>query len=85
MEWRIYDDRVMLLSGIGSTGNYNNSKRPWAEYEDSFSDVVVGEGITKLGDRTFYAYKKYSRALLFRIRLNISEQAFSLIAPLSPK
>lgn len=58
IEWRIYDDRVMLLSGTGSTGKYNNSKRPWAEYEDSFSDVVVGEGITELGDRTFYAYKK---------------------------
>lgn len=63
MEWRIYDDRVMLLSGIGSTGNYNNSKRPWAEYEDSFSDVVVGEGITKLGDRTFYAYKKVLKSI----------------------
>ena len=63
MEWRIYDDRVMLLSGIGSTGNYNNSKRPWAEYEDSFSDVVVGEGITKLGDRTFYAYKNILKSI----------------------
>lgn len=63
IEWRIYDDRVMLLSGIGSTGNYNNSKRPWAEYEDSFSDVVVGEGITKLGDRTFYAYKKVLKSI----------------------
>lgn len=63
IEWRIYDDRVMLLSGIGSTGNYNNSKRPWAEYEDSFSDVVVGEGITKLGDRTLYAYKKVLKSI----------------------
>ena len=63
MEWRIYDDRVMLFSGVGSTGNYNNSKRPWAEYEDSFSDVVVGEGITKLGDRTFYAYKKVLKSI----------------------
>ena len=63
IEWRIYDNRVMLLSGIGSTGNYNNSKRPWAEYEDSFSDVVVGEGITKLGDRTFYAYKKVLKSI----------------------
>ena len=53
----------MLLSGTGSTGNYNNSKRPWAEYEDSFSDVVVGEGITKLGDRTFYAYKKVLKSI----------------------
>lgn len=63
IEWRIYDDRVMLLSGIGSTGNYNNSKRPWAEYEDSFSDVVVGEGITKLGDKTFNAYKKVLKSI----------------------
>lgn len=63
IEWRIYDDRVMLLSGTGSTGKYNNSKRPWAEYEDSFSDVVVGEGITELGDRTFYAYKKVLKSI----------------------
>ena len=63
IEWRIYDDRVMLLSGIGSTGNYNNSKRPWAEYEDSFSDVVVGEGITELGDKTFNAYKKVLKSI----------------------
>lgn len=63
IEWRIYDDRVMLLSGTGSTGNYNNSKRPWAEYEDSFSDVVVGEGITELGDKTFNAYKKVLKSI----------------------
>lgn len=63
IEWRIYDNRVMLLSGIGSTGNYNNSKRPWAEYEDSFSDVVVGEGITELGDKTFNAYKKVLKSI----------------------
>lgn len=63
IEWRIYDNRVMLLSGTGSTGKYNNSKRPWAEYEDSFSDVVVGEGITELGDRTFYAYKKVLKSI----------------------
>lgn len=63
VEWRIYDNRVMLLSGTGSTGNYNNSKRPWAEYEDSFSDVVVGEGITELGDRTFYAYKNILKSI----------------------
>ena len=63
IEWRIYDNRVMLLSGTGSTGKYNNSKRPWAEYEDSFSDVVVGEGITELGDRTFYAYKKELKSI----------------------
>lgn len=63
MEWRIYDDRVMLLSGTGSTGKYNNSKRPWAEYEDSFSDVVVGEGITELGDKTFNAYKKVLKSI----------------------
>lgn len=63
MEWRIYDNRVMLLSGTGSTGKYNNSKRPWAEYEDSFSDVVVGEGITELGDKTFNAYKKVLKSI----------------------
>lgn len=63
IEWRIYDNRVMLLSGIGSTGKYNNSKRPWAEYEDSFSDVVVGEGITELGDKTFNAYKKVLKSI----------------------
>lgn len=63
IEWRIYDNRVMLLSGTGSTGKYNNSKRPWAEYEDSFSDVVVGEGITELGDKTFNAYKKVLKSI----------------------
>lgn len=63
IEWRIYDNRVMLLSGTGSTGNYNNSKRPWAEYEDSFSDVVVGEGITELGDKTFNAYKNILKSI----------------------
>lgn len=64
IEWRIYDNRVMLLSGTGSTGTYSNSsKRPWAEYEDSFSDVVVGEGITELGDRTFYAYKNILKSI----------------------
>lgn len=55
IEWRIYDNKVMLFSGCGTTGNWEyNSERPWDKYKESFSDVVVGEGITKLGDRTFY-------------------------------
>lgn len=55
IEWRIYDNKVMLFSGCGTTGNWEyNSEKPWDKYKESFSDVVVGEGITKLGDRTFY-------------------------------
>lgn len=64
IEWRIYDNKVMLFSGCGTTGNWEyNSEKPWDKYKESFSDVVVGEGITKLGDRTFYSYKKVLKSI----------------------
>lgn len=64
IEWRIYDNKVMLFSGCGTTGNWEyNSEKPWDKYKESFSDVVVGEGITELGDRTFYAYKKVLKSI----------------------
>ena len=64
MEWRIYDNKVMLFSGSGTTGKWEyNSEKPWDKYKENFSDVVVGEGITKLGDRTFYAYKKVLKSI----------------------
>lgn len=45
-------DGVMTLSGEGATGNYGSKNSPW--YGEEITEVIVGKGVTVLGNGLFY-------------------------------
>jgi len=56
--WTLTESGVLTLSGTGATHNYgyvsSAARSPWNAYYDSIKSVVVGEGITRIGDYLFY-------------------------------
>ncbi|MCQ2071282.1 MAG: leucine-rich repeat protein, partial [archaeon] len=49
-----FDTHVFTISGKGAMLDYEyNSQRPWHEYRSYIRDVVVNEGVTSIGSRSF--------------------------------
>lgn len=67
MDWRLNSKGTMYLRGEGKTENYlskNDSKPPWYEVKDRIRKLVVEEGITELGLRSFKDCKYLETVIL---------------------
>ncbi|MBQ2733575.1 MAG: leucine-rich repeat protein [Clostridia bacterium] len=56
IKWYVFADGTLSLSGSGSMPRYgrNGAKdQPWAAHFDSIKKIIVGEGITGLGEYAF--------------------------------
>lgn len=52
--WKLKTDGCMELSGNGAMDNYSgNPAQPWAEHRSKITKLVVGNGITSIGDYAF--------------------------------
>ena len=55
LTWAIDRDRVLTINGTGEMADYQNIvSPPWIAYENMFSTVVIGDGVTSIGDYAFY-------------------------------
>ena len=48
------DTGTLTVAGKGAIPSYRYSHAPWYEYRESVKSIVVGEGITEVGERAFY-------------------------------
>ena len=52
-----WDDGVLTLTGTGTMNNYTSTPTaPWSQYMASTTSILVGEGITSIGNCAFYAF-----------------------------
>ena len=67
---------VLTISGNGETGSYNNSRydHPWGT---DITEVIIGPGVTKLGDQIFSYCKKLKRVSISDTVEIIGEYTFS--------
>ena len=51
----IIEDNTLYIYGTGNTDNYKTQTFvPWHDYADSITEIVIDEGITKVGNYAFY-------------------------------
>ena len=51
-----WNNGVLTLTGTGTMNNYTTTPNaPWSQYMPSTTSIIVGEGITSIGDYAFYA------------------------------
>lgn len=75
--WSLTADGTLTISGTGSTGSYEYvyygsdgygdilaSTSPWATYGDNITSVVVEEGITRIGEFTFFGMRMVTSVTL---------------------
>ncbi len=58
--WTIYEDddgnRTLVFEGTGSIPDYasENAGQPWYSYRSTIGTLILGEGITRVGNQAFY-------------------------------
>lgn len=50
--WTVYDTGKLVIEGTGITPDWS----PWFENKENITDVIIGDGITALGERNFINY-----------------------------
>ena len=53
--WLLYDDGNLVIRGTGAMADYSSySDVPWFDRINSIRSVIISDGVTRIGDFTFY-------------------------------
>ena len=64
LTWRLGESYVIFIEGTGAMTDFSTSDRPWQDC--TVYGLVVGDGVTTLGDYAFYGVSSYGRDLEVR-------------------
>ena len=54
LTWTLDSDGTLTISGMGAMADYDNAdKQPWANQRSSINKVVIGDGVTSIGENAF--------------------------------
>ena len=53
LSWSIEDGFTLSVTGEGNMPSYSSTEPPWKQYHETITDIVVGEGVAKLGINAF--------------------------------
>ena len=54
LTWTLDDSGTLTISGMGAMADYDNAdKQPWANQRSSINKVVIGDGVTSIGENAF--------------------------------
>ena len=55
LTWNLNSNGVLTISGTGDINNFSYTNyAPWYSYRSSIKSVIIGEGVTSVGDMAFY-------------------------------
>ena len=75
--WTLISDGVLTISGSGAMADYANaSGQPWYSNSASITSVVVGSGVTHIGNDSFSELSNMTSVTLNEGLLTIGEYAF---------
>lgn len=70
--WSVYDSGKLVIEGTGATPDWS----PWFYYKEQITDVIIGNGITTLGERNFMNYPNLKTVTIKGALSKISNSAF---------
>ena len=80
----IYDgEGTLTISGNGSMGNYSATDIPWYNYHASIKTIVLGSGVTNLGNYAFYNCDNLTDIIIPDGVTRIGNSAFSFCEKLA--
>ena len=76
--WVISEDGTLAITGTGDMDDFKrgSAEVPWADFRDSVTSVVVGEGVTGIGREAFYNCANMTGIALPEGVTSIRDQAF---------
>lgn len=58
LTWTFDVDGVLTISGTGDMMDWSSSNVPWSGYRVDAKNVVIGSGVTSIGDYAFYCFNQ---------------------------
>ena len=75
--WMLDNENTLTIMGSGSTGNYTyRYSSPWICYDNEISKVVIKDGVTRVGDYSFFCCTAITSAELSDSVETIGDNAF---------
>lgn len=76
VKWELNDRGTCTISGVGDMAKYGYDETPWNSYSKEIKTGVIKEGITNVGDFTFYQCSNLTLATLPESVTSIGFSAF---------
>ena len=76
--WEYDDDGTLTIMGTGDMTNYSGSGEvPWYSIRESIESVVIENGVTSIGDYSFYYFRSLESVSIPETVNRIGEWAFA--------
>ena len=70
-------DMVLTISGTGEMANYSENTIPWASKRSKIKKLIVGEGVTTIGNYAFFSVNKLETIVMPSTITSIGEYSFA--------
>ena len=77
VSWTLTSDGVLTISGTGRIGWVGVYNRPWSEYSDRITSVVINSGVTSIPSYSFSSCSRLKSVAIPDTVVNIDSYAFS--------
>ena len=77
LDWTLEQNGQLVISGTGEMSGYGSGEAPWFEDRDMITSVVIGEGVTDIGDDAFRDCENLTTVVLPDGLKTIGDNAFS--------
>lgn len=64
VNWFVYDNGLLEITGKGSIPSYSEGNAPWYQYKDTITSILVRSSITGIGTSAFYGCNKLTEITL---------------------
>ena len=82
--WSLTEDGTLTISGTGATENYSDkSAQGWYGHADAINSVIISDGITHIGKRTFSGCSALTEITIPDSVTNIGSYVFSYCSALT--
>ena len=80
--WELVDG-VLTISGTGDMYDYNYETKPWYNYQNEVTSIVIESGITGIGESAFYGCENTASIIIPEGVTTIGEYAFNVCRKLT--
>lgn len=76
LSWELLADGTLSITGTGSMPTFVDAPRPWDPFSSDITKLIVGEGVTNIGDYAFKEFPALATVDLPTTITDIGESAF---------
>ena len=78
ISWSIDSEGKLEISGTGAMKNYEDDDPPWMTFSGNISEIIIGNGVTKIGDFAFGCCRNAKKVVIADSVSYIGEGAFGI-------